>query len=192
MLQSRTEGKMTNKRLIKVEKARDLARRLVDHLEARNIPVTVCGSVRRRRNKVRDLDLVVLAPIRKVITILEDLDGQKADGLEMDVTCLSNRDNVKKQVDFLINKIQVNVYIATEENVGAMILFLTGSKTFNIRIRGHAKGLGYKLNQFGLWHNEELIAGRFERQIFTALGLHWVDPEQREFEDGGELEEVTG
>lgn len=181
---------MAHKRLIKLEKAQDLARRLVEYLEARNIPVVVCGSVRRRRVKVRDLDLVVLAPIRKVITVLEDLDGQKIEKLAMDVTCLSNRDNVKKQVDFLINKIQVNVYVATKENHGAMVLFLTGSKTFNIRMRGHAKGLGYKLNQYGLWHNDELIAGRYERQIFTALGLQWMNPEQREFEDGGELMEV--
>ncbi len=181
---------MTRKRLIKIEKALNLAEMLYWHLVDRNVPTTVCGSVRRRRIKVRDLDLVCRAPIRKAITVLESLNGHKIDGLLMDVTCLSNQDNVKKQADFLINGVQVNVYSATVANEGAMVLFLTGSKSFNIRMRGHAKGLGYKLNQYGLWHNDELIAGRYERQIFEALGLQWMDPEQREFEDGGELMEV--
>lgn len=180
-------AKKSRKKSLTYKKALALASRLEWYLDQRNIEATVCGSVRRRRARVRDIDMVVLGPLRKTVHILEHLDGDKIDGIKMEVTMLSNRATMKRQADFIINGVQLNVYSATPEDHGAMVLFLTGSKRFNICVRSHAKSLGYKLNQYGLWLDEECIAGRFEEQLFHALGLHWMDPDQRDFEDGGEL-----
>lgn len=134
----------------------------------------ICGSLRRKQPIVGDVDLVIesstfdlgmkyIPGLQKVFPTFNVLSGKNERGFTA-----------------LMDDVQVNVYIADEECWGAMILFLTGSKFFNIVIRGKAKKQGYKLNQYGLWHGEVLIAGRDERQIFGALGLQWLEPEQRE------------
>jgi DNA polymerase (family 10) len=92
---------------------------------------------------------------------------------------MSNMEKSTRSAHVLIEDVQFDLYYATPEEWGAMTLFLTGSKLFNILIRAKAKELGYKLNQYGLWHGAELIAGRTEEQIFYALEMENWSPERR-------------
>ena len=66
------------------------------------------------------------------------------------------------------------------------LLYFTGSKEHNVRLRGIAKKKGWKLNEYGLFEGEKLIPCRDEAEIFRALGLSYIPPELRE--DAGEIE----
>jgi len=67
-----------------------------------------------------------------------------------------------------------------EEEWGAALLYFTGSKNFNIRMRNAAIAKGWKLNEYGLWDGDKLIAGKTEEEIFEALGWEFVEPTARE------------
>jgi len=60
--------------------------------------------------------------------------------------------------------------------------YFTGSKAHNIALRDRAIGLGFKLNEYGLYRVEDdsRVAGEHEEGIYAALGLDWVPPELRE------------
>jgi DNA polymerase (family 10) len=127
----------------------------------------VCGSLRRMCLTVRDANLAVSGPIQ---SCLEEIRKHwKVTDMSIDA----------RRATVLINNIQFWLQVADKEEWGAMTLALTGSKLFNILIRGVAKTQGLKLNEYGLWHLGERIAGRDERQIFEALGLEYLDPIHR-------------
>jgi DNA polymerase (family 10) len=65
---------------------------------------------------------------------------------------------------------------------GAAMQYFTGSKAHNIALRDRAIGLGFKLNEYGLFRidTDERVAGTTEEEIYEALGLAWVPPELRE------------
>jgi len=137
--------------------------------------VEICGSIRRRVQRVGDIDMAVNWDLLESVEILEEW-GRRT---STEVIVLSNLDTVKKIVNLSIDGLQIDIYFAWLDQWGAMVLFLTGSRLFNIVMRGKAKKVGYKLNQYGLWHGDEIIAGRTEEQIFFALGMEYVTPEER-------------
>ena len=75
----------------------------------------------------------------------------------------------------------VDLWIATPDNYHAMLLYSTGSKTFNVRMRFIAKHRNYLLNQYGLWDSKKnLVKTKSERDIFDKLKMKWRRPEERE------------
>ena len=56
---------------------------------------------------------------------------------------------------------------------------MTGSKLFNINLRKKAKLLGYKLNEYGLYKNNNKIKINSEKDIFEKLGLNYIKPKNR-------------
>lgn len=170
----------SHKKQLKFEEVEPLALEVKDWLQKHEVKkVMICGSLRRRCPNVGDIDVVVSEPLNKTVAALKALPGRA-------VLLLSNEKNIKKAADFLIDAVQVNVFATADENFGAMVMYLTGSKGFNIVIRGRAKKLGMKLNQYGLFLNGEVMAGRTEEQIFMALGLEYLEPEKRQYALPGE------
>jgi DNA polymerase (family 10) len=136
----------------------------------------VCGSVRRGKDVVGDVDIVVgsLVCTDKALQKLEN-------GAGGFIKRMTTKDPAEaKGGAYLINNIQFDFRIANDGEWGAMILFLTGSWKFNVAMRIVAKNQGYKLNQYGLWHGDDCIAGKEEKQIFDALGIEWYHPTQRD------------
>jgi len=74
---------------------------------------------------------------------------------------------------------QIDLYFATPETWGALVLIRTGSAEHNIRLSKRALRMGMKLSHRGLIKNEKVIAST-ERKIFEALDLPYVEPEERE------------
>ena len=74
------------------------------------------------------------------------------------------------------------------DNFGAALLYFTGSKEHNVRLRGRANDMGYTLNEYALstLKGERRVAGRTEQEIYTKLKLDFVPPELRE--NTGEIE----
>jgi DNA polymerase (family 10) len=80
----------------------------------------------------------------------------------------------------LATGVQVDLRLVPAESFGAAWLYFTGSKQHNIVLRGRAKDRGLKLNEYGLFRGEKLVAGKTEKDVYAALDLPWFPPEIRE------------
>lgn len=83
---------------------------------------------------------------------------------------------------------QADLRLVAPESRGAAMQYFTGSKAHNIALRDRAIGLGFKLNEYGLFRtaDDARVAGTTEEEIYELLGLAWVPPELREAR--GEIE----
>jgi DNA polymerase (family 10) len=77
---------------------------------------------------------------------------------------------------------QADLRLVPAESRGAALQYFTGSKAHNIALRDRAIGLGFKLNEYGLFcvDGGQRVAGETEEDIYAALGLAWIPPELRE------------
>ncbi|MEE1822522.1 DNA polymerase/3'-5' exonuclease PolX [Streptomyces sp. BE20] len=137
------------------------------------------GSLRRMRETVGDID--VLATAEDSAPLMAALTGlpQVADVIAGGPTKTSIRTT---------DGLQVDLRVVPEEDWGAALVYFTGSKAHNIRLRTIAVRAGRKLSEYGLFDAEsgEKIASATEEEVYGALGLPWIAPPLRE--DRGEIE----
>lgn len=148
----------------------------LDDIEAIQKKV-VAGSYRRRKETVGDLDILVQADDRE----------KAADAIaEYDAVARVDSRGRERLTVHLDSGLQVDVRFFDARNFGSAMLYFTGSKSHNIALRRRAQGRDWKLNEYGLTHGENLLAGKDEEGIYRRLNLAWVPPELRE--DRGELD----
>jgi DNA polymerase (family 10) len=142
--------------------------------------ITVAGSLRRGRETVGDLDLMVAGP-------------NAAEALERFVQFprvheVLGRGSNKASAKVGLERIQVDVRAVPIDSYGAAMQYFTGSKDHNVALRQRALRMGLTLNEYGLFRLEtnEKVAGEEEAGIYAALGLPWIPPELRE--NCGEIE----
>jgi DNA polymerase (family 10) len=82
--------------------------------------------------------------------------------------------------------VQVDVRVVPAESFGAAMQYFTGSKAHNVRLREIAIKAGLKLNEYGLFKDDEMVAGAVEQEIYEKLGLDFIHPVLRE--DRGEID----
>jgi DNA polymerase (family 10) len=144
---------------------------------AKESAVEVCGSIRRRKEIARDIDILVGGGDAQSITSyfisLPEIEEVLVSG-ETKTSCR------------LKSGIEADLRIVTKEEFPYALMYFTGSKEHNVRLRGIAKKKGFKLNEYGLFDGEKLITLRNEDEIYHMLGLGYVVPELRE--DTGEIE----
>src|SRR6266851_3262892 len=148
--------------------------------------VTAAGSLRRGKETVGDLDLLV--------TLADGHASQKhVDGLAEHILKFPGIDQTlahgENKVSFTLEiGLQVDVRLLKKENFGAALLYFTGSKEHNVRLRGRANEMGYTLNEYQLatLKGEKHVASRTEEEIYAKLRLDYVEPELRE--NSGEIE----
>ena len=142
--------------------------------------VTPAGSLRRGRETVGDLDLLVTGP-----DPTGSLDRFTAYPRVEEV--LARGEN-KASAKVGREGLQVDVRALPPETFGAAMQYFTGSKDHNVAIRMRAVKMGLKLSEYGLFRvdNEARVAGETEEGIYQALGLPWIPPELRE--NTGEIE----
>ncbi|HOE15912.1 MAG TPA: DNA polymerase/3'-5' exonuclease PolX [Syntrophorhabdaceae bacterium] len=139
--------------------------------------VEVCGSIRRRKEVVKDIDILVGSrEAEKVSSVFSSLPAV-AEVLLAGDTKTSCR---------LRSGIEADLRVVGEEAFPYALMYFTGSKEHNVRLRGIAKRQGLKLNEYGLFKDERLLRCRSEEEIYNALGLAFIPPELRE--DLGEVE----
>ncbi len=139
--------------------------------------VVITGSYRRRRATVRDLDFLVDATDSSAIM-------NAFVGFE-DVMEVIGHGDTKSSIR-LQNKMQVDLRVIPPESFGAGLQYFTGSVDHNVRLRGIAIKKGLKLNEYGLFKDDTIVAGHNEEEIYESLGMRWIFPELRE--DRGEIE----
>jgi len=139
--------------------------------------VLPAGSMRRRRETIGDVDILVASELGKeVVAAFVRLPMVK------DVLAAGDtKGSVRVE-----GGLQVDVRVVPPDSFGAAAQYFTGSKAHNIRLRDLAIGKGLKLNEYGVFRGDTRLAGTTEEEVYAALGLPWVPPELRE--DRGEVE----
>jgi DNA polymerase (family 10) len=139
----------------------------------------VAGSLRRRKDTVRDIDILVTTSTsaERVMDAFVHA-PQVAQVLSHGPTRSSVVLNVGLQADLRV--VEPIAY-------GAALQYFTGSKEHNVALRERAVRKGLKLNEYGVWRvrDEHRVAGKTEADVYRAVGLPWIPPELRE--DQGEI-----
>jgi DNA polymerase (family X) len=141
--------------------------------------ITPAGSLRRGRETVGDLDLLVTGK-----ACCTDADREKAVEYVAQypplMDTISRGDN---KVSFrLRSAMQVDVRLLPPESFGAAMQYFTGSKAHNVALRQRALKMGYTLNEYSLadLKTEKPVAGKTEHEIYSQLKLDFIAPELRE------------
>jgi len=148
--------------------------------------VTPAGSLRRGRETVGDLDLLVT--MRPGRDKQKDIDAVAAHilkypGIDQELAHGENK------VSFLLGSgLQVDVRLLEKKSFGAALLYFTGSKAHNVELRGRALKAGWTLNEYALTtlKGGKVVASKTEEEIYSKLKLAYIEPELREMT--GEIE----
>ncbi|MBN2058411.1 MAG: DNA polymerase/3'-5' exonuclease PolX [Candidatus Saganbacteria bacterium] len=131
----------------------------------------VCGSLRRGKETVGDLDLLVVsARPEKVMDHFSKLAA---------VSQVLAKGRTKSSV-ILKNGMQADLRVVEERAFGSAAHYFTGSKDHNIRIRQLAQKKGWKVSEYGLFKGKKQLAGRTEADLYKKMGYDYIPPELRE------------
>ena len=166
-----------------IHHARDAADEMIVTLRGAGVEeISVAGSVRRYRETIGDIDLLVpskdAAPIMKAFTSAPSVERVLAYG------------DTKSSV-IVARGLQIDLRVVPPESWGAAMVYFTGSKEHNVRLRGYALKKKLLLNEYGLYRvgaeaRGQEIASKTEEEVYAALGMDWIAPELRE--DHGEID----
>ena len=142
--------------------------------------IAAAGSLRRGKETIGDLDLLVTGPGAPE-ALERFVKHPKAHNV------LGKGVN-KASIQYGLEGLQVDLRALAQESYGAALQYFTGSKEHNIVLRSRALKLGLTLNEYGLFRleDERRVAGETEEGIYEKLGLAWIAPELRE--NCGEIE----
>ena len=158
----------------------DASEALVSYLRERapGVEIEAVGSLRRGCETCGDLDLLGSgAPASLMEAFVE---------YPLVERVLAHGDT--KSSVLLTGGFQADLRLVAADSRGAALQYFTGSKAHNIALRDRAIGLGFKLNEYGVFRlaDDVRVAGEREEDVYRTLGLDWVPPELRELR--GELE----
>ena len=166
------------------------AEKIVDHL--RGFPgiekILPAGSLRRGRETVGDLDILVTGP-----ACCGDAERQKL--IEHIIKFPPLMEIIARgenKVSFrLRGGMQVDVRLLPPDSFGAAMQYFTGSKAHNVSLRQRALKMGYTLNEYSLARldNQQVVASKSEEEIYQALSLDYIPPEMRE--NQGEIDAAS-
>lgn len=156
---------------------------LAEDIEARlgKVPgvrhAVICGSIRRRKETVGDIDILVTtskpkAVVDYFVTMPE-------------VQAVYVRGEGKASVRLKAG-LDADLKVVPDESFGAAVQYFTGDKQHNVHVRTIAIKKGYKLNEFGLFRGKKNVACKTEEEIYARLGMGLMPPEMRT--DTGEVE----
>lgn len=142
--------------------------------------VTPAGSLRRGKETIGDLDLLVI--MRPGHDNQKDVDSVaeyilKYPGIDRQLAHGENKVSV-----LLVSGLQVDVRLLARKSFGAALLYFTGSKQHNVDLRGRANGMGWTLNEYALTtlKGGKVVARETEEDIYAKLKLDYIEPELRE------------
>lgn len=150
---------------------------------------TICGSYRRQNKTSGDVDVILVHP-----TVQTQKDLKKINYIQLFVSSLkqqhiiidslTNEDvNTKYMGIYKIDNSplrRIDIRYVPYESFYSAILYFTGSKNFNTKMRQLAIDLGYTLNEYGLYDEYgKIIKSQSEKDIFDALGMEYLTPDKR-------------
>lgn len=151
--------------------------------ELKNLPeaikISPAGSLRRMKETIRDLDILVTSKKPEVImnafVNLPDTGKVIAHGPVK--SSIVTKDNV-----------QVDIRVVPQKDYGAALMYFTGSKEHNVKLREIAVKKGLKINEYGVFDvkTNKRLAGSSEKEIYGLFKMDYIEPELRE--STGEIE----
>jgi len=166
---------------VRVDQALEVAEELLGRL--RQIPGVIrasyAGSMRRMAETIGDVDLLVAS--ERPSSVMDALVG-----FDLTERVISHGETRSSIVT--TSGLQVDLRVVDREAWGAALIYFTGSKAHNVRIREIAVRSGLKLNEYGLFRarSGKLLAAETEQAVYERLGLPYIEPTLRE--DRGEIE----
>jgi len=138
--------------------------------------ISVAGSVRRQKETIGDIDILVASDEPKktaeFFVSFPEVEKIWAEGL--------TKCSVRFKEGF-----DIDLRMVAEKSFGSALQYFTGSKEHNIATRKIAIEKGLKLNEYGIFKGDKMIAGKTESDVYATIGLPLIAPEMRE--DDGEI-----
>jgi DNA polymerase (family 10) len=169
----------------RIDVASEAAQELIAYLEA--FPgddaggfesVVTAGSLRRGRETVGDLDLLITGPACAAEHTAKAVEYVAAyPGIHNMIAKGENKVSFNLQ-----NGLQVDVRLLPTASYGAALQYFTGSKAHSVPLRQRALKMGYTLSEWALARLDDgsTVAAATEEEVYAALGMDWIPPELRE------------
>ena len=155
----------------------------------------IAGSLRRGRETIGDVDLIC--------SLKNDTAGEivSAQFVKFPEVQRILGQGITKASVITTGGLQVDLRMVPPENFGAALLYFTGSKDHNVKLRSRAQDMGFTLNEWGLYRLTEYdksqkksgeapaihaVASKMESDVYRKLDLEYIEPELRE--DHGEID----
>jgi DNA polymerase (family 10) len=171
---------------VRIDQALPLGMALLERL--RRLPGVIRaelgGSLRRRRETAKDIDIVLSSddpkPIMKAFVTMPEV-----------IQVVGHGETKSSVVASLVHggeriTLNADLRIVDDEQFPFALLYFTGDKAHNIHMRDLAQAKGLKLNEYALAGEKRSVKAKDEADVFKALGLDWIHPELRQ--DTGEIE----
>jgi DNA polymerase (family 10) len=143
----------------------------------------VTGSYRRRKETIGDIDLLAIAS--QPVPVMERFRGYA----QVDKVLMAGD---TRSTVVLGSGLQVDLRVVPAECYGAALVYFTGSKEHNVKLRRRAVERGLRISEYGVFQVQEegaegeCVGGGEEADVYASVGLAWIPPELRE--DHGEIE----
>ena len=181
----------TTRGRIRLGEAMEIATAFIAHLCAAGSVTRIshAGSLRRGKETIGDVDIVASSTDAAALHAAM----RTAPGVSKVLVSGDTKTSIRTD-----HGVQVDLRTVDDAQYGAALLYFTGSKEHNVRLRERAQKAGQRLNEYGLFPDEpgaegtpqsrgvKPVAARTEEEVYAALGLPWIPPELRE--DHGELD----
>lgn len=165
-------SQLKDNRPVERKHVRGLVENEMTMLGLETIPFWITGSYRRGKMLCNDIDVIILL--------------EKSDVRPMVIDRFINRfgslitDPFSPKTNIVDGQVAYQFHLTDKVRLGAMLLHTTGSVDFNIMFRGIAKSRGLKMNQYGLYkEEEEILISETEQQFFKYLGIGYIEPFNR-------------
>jgi DNA polymerase (family 10) len=158
---------------ISFKKAEKIALRIVKEIKKlKEVKEAIpAGSLRRKKETIGDIDIVIKTGNPEMV--LKKFVKMKFVKEILGV-------GTEKATIIAKEGLQVDARVFTDKEFGAGLLYFTGDKGHNIWLRKLAIKKGLKLNEYGLFDKQgKRIAGKSEEEIYSKLGLKYINPEKR-------------
>lgn len=166
----------------RIDIAETFAEEIADALRAlpETVRLSVAGSIRRRKEIVKDADIVA--------SVARDADRaalMRTLVSHHEIASVTGSGDTKTSV-VLRSGMALDLRVVLDDEYPYALHHFTGSKEHNVALRTRMHARGVKINEYGLFRGEERIPCADEADIYAAIGMQYVEPELRE--DRGEIE----
>lgn len=160
---------------IRLDQALSLTMAIYEYLKPHVEKIEVCGSVRRSKETIGDVDIAVASKLN-ILQIFSQMP------IVDEIIDLGD-----KKASVWVNGVRVDCYLFTDDVFESGVMHLTGSADHNERLRVIAKSNGLILSQYGLYRrgtDDDRVGDRLddgtEKGIYKLLGFEWIPPEHRD------------